>query len=170
MSELEQATKPWREFLKEMTQKEIGKAIKSGYRKTANKAAKLVREEMHRSGLKVKGDVKSLDKSVRVRIYPKGGGFLVTTKPRGKQGVHRNRFGKLKPVAMWASEGTTDRYLRRRFKKRNGKPGTGYRGAMRNYGFVDKATTQAFGVVEQDLGKELETAVMKAAKKAGLTD
>ena len=47
-----------------------------------------------------------LKKDIRLRVYPKGGGFMITVKQHGKQGYHVNRFGLQKPVLMWTEEGT----------------------------------------------------------------
>ena len=54
-----------------------------------------------------------LKKDIRLRVYPKGGGFMITVKQHGKQGYHVNRFGLQKPVLMWAEEGTKVRYVRK---------------------------------------------------------
>lgn len=168
--------RPFRELLEGLSRKEIAKAVKAGYRKTANLAAKEVRDELHRSSLKVKGDRRSLDKSIRVRVFPKGGGFMVTTKPRGKQGFHVNRFGKEKPVAMWAAEGTEERYVRRqkyrslvwrqRWWNYHGDGSVSRRGRMPRYDFVDRATPRALRLVEEELGKQVEAALTKAKRKA----
>lgn len=167
--------RPFRVLMEGLSRKEIGKAVKSGYRKTANLAAKEVRDEMHRSGLKVLGDRRSLDRSVRVRVFPRGGGFLVTTKPRGRQGFHKNRYGKEKPVAMWAAEGTVQRFVRRKgfisllwrqrgFSYRGGGSLL-RRGQMPRYDFVDRATPRALLIVETELGKQVEAALVKVKRK-----
>jgi hypothetical protein len=161
------------EVLSCFDQREIRKALRSGYRKVGNKAAKLVREASH-SRIRVLGDRRSWDKSIRVRVYPKGGGFVITTKFHGKQGFHRNRFGLEKPIVMWAAEGTVERYVRRNkgmsllWRQRYFSGGLPRRGRMPRYGFVDATTGQTYMLVEAELFKELDAAVTKRAEKLGV--
>lgn len=113
---------------------------------------------------------------------------------RGRKGLsmHANRrHGKMRrdgsindrmfPILQWAEEGTRRRYSgrgkwRTTYSKggRKAKPRKSryrvsgiYRGAMRPYRFMEKATPQMFRSVEAGLFPELEKAVRRQAEKAG---
>ena len=88
-------------------------------------------------------DAGKLAKGVRVRVYPRGGGFMITVKPHGKSGYIKNRHGLEKPVLMWAAEGTKQRYPRRFIKEIGWK------------------------IVEEEIGMAIENATMKRAAKLG---
>lgn len=171
---MEDYEKMFGEVLSCFDRRDIRAALRSGYRKVANKGAKIVRDAS-RQRIKIRGDRRSWDKSIRVYVYSKGGGFVITTKFHGKQGFHRNRCGKEKPVVMWAAEGTVERYVRGKgvrslLWRRKGFTGSGLprRGRMPNYGFVDATTPQVYTMVENDLYKELNQAVNKRAAKLGM--
>lgn len=142
------------------------------------------------------GDIADWDKGIRSHIYSRGGGFLITVKAHraskkqmaegdpGK-GMHRNRRGFFKPVLMWAEEGTN--YRQRGGKKvriKHGIYGSHRSGKTRywteairkdgiptkrmpSYRFLEKATPEMNRTVETDLGKEVNVAVEKVAKKCG---
>ena len=99
-----------------------------------------------------------LKKDIRLRVYPKGGGFMITVKQHGKQGYHVNRFGLQKPVLMWAEEGTKVRYVRKGggqvAQTADGKWRTlgRRRGQMPAYHFLDSVEAQGASIVERDIG------------------
>lgn len=94
---------------------------------------------------------------------------MVNTVPRGTKGFHRNRFGKEKPVLMWAADGTKDRWSRKSYNSRKYKViRKKNMGRMTRYEYVTKAERPATEHVERNLLKKVDEAVLKAAKKAGL--
>ena len=112
-----------------------------------------------------------LRKDIRLRIYPRGGGFMITVKPHGKQGYHTNRKGFQKPVLMWAEEGTRYRFPRKGSyvaKTQRGFLRVSHMGKMPAYHFLDAAERTAPGIIESDIGSALETSVMSRARRSGL--
>lgn len=146
----------------ELGAKKLTRTFKTAYRREAKKVVEIVGSHIAAAsdlnGHPLGGDAARLAKSLRIRIYPKGGGFMVSVKPRGKQGFYTNRRGKDKPVLMWASEGTHGRYTRN---------GGHYRGYMGNYRFMEASLQEAQELVEQDVTKELDAALARAAAKLG---
>lgn len=124
--------------------------------------------------------------------------LTVQPKRGGKEtGYHANRrYGKTitrgprsgninqrkLPVLMFAEDGTRERNVGDRIGKssffsksrwsgnkvRNYKRSGHSTGKMKAYGFLEKTEPEGIRIVERDLAKDLEEAVMKAAKKAGL--
>jgi len=188
---IEYTGKEWNELLKGFSQKQLRNTLKRSYRKVGQSARKVAVAKLHASGLSVKGNQSDWDKGIRLHIYSKGGGFLITVKERhGKQekSMHTNRKGFKKPILMWAEDGTEMRYAKptkwhyvwsgsyklasrhggayRPRKKRVADAGL-KRGQMPKKEFLQQAEPGMFRVVETDLGKELETATVKVAKKCG---
>lgn len=149
----------WTELMKQMSSRELRKALKSGYRKAGNEALKIARQKLGETPLHVMGNSSDWKKGIRHYNYSKGGGFMATVKGRGKKSMHVNRHGKEKPVQMWAEEGTKPR------KKRHRGGRTGRMGA---YNFMRDSEAAMFRKVEEVLAPELEKAVYRAAQKAGL--
>lgn len=156
----------WKELMKRMSSKEIRKVVKRGYTAAGKEALKIARQSLATSGPKVFGNGTDWPKAIRQHNYSKGGGFMATVKPRGKRGFHNNRYGKEKPIVMWAEEGTKERKTR---GKGLFKTGSKSRGRMPAYGFLEKVEGQMFQKVESALLPSVEEAVRKAAAKAGLT-
>lgn len=135
------------------------KALRSAMRKEGNrlkkKAGSILSSKGLRHGVKV-------GKTLRVRVYPEryGAGFMVTAKPRGKQGYHKNTKGKEKPVAMWAEEGTVWRY-----KRKGKKPTTG---SMKPYKYLSDTEAKSSGEVENNLWEAFQNNLEKAIQKKNL--
>ncbi len=156
------------------------KAMKGAMRREANNVKKAAQEAMTASGVG-KGTKQQLRKSIYSRVYPDryGLGFMAGTVPHGKRGIHTNRQGQQKPVAMWADEGTASRRVGKRKRgwnilTRTGRKGRAYErsghstGRMPAYGFMKKAEEQTAQGVEDRLFRNLEQNVEKAARKQGL--
>ena len=156
--EATRAQATWTELMKQMSQRQLRNALKSGYRKANNEALKIARQKLGETSLHVMGNTGDWKRGVRGYIYSKGGGFMATVKGRGQKSMHVNRRGKEKPVLMWAEEGTKPR------KRRNG----GNSGHMRAYNFMRDSEAAMYRKVEEVLAPELEKAVYRAAQKAGL--
>lgn len=139
--------------------KEQRKALRSAMRREGNRLKKQAGQTLAANGLHHGVEV---GKTLIVRVYPDryGAGFMVTSKPRGKRGYYKNTRGKEKPVAMWATEGTTQRY-----KRGNKKPSTG---AMKRYHYLEDTENSAKHVVERRLWTDFEKNLQKALRKKGL--
>ena len=162
--------KEWQDLLRVFDKRDLKAAMKGAYRKVGNEVLKVARQKLAQSGM---AHASKLKKDIRLRVYPKGGGFMITVKPHGRQGFHTNRFGLQKPVLMWAEEGTKVRYVR----KGGGqvvKTGDGEwrtlgrrRGQMPAYHFLNGVEAGGAPIIERDIGARLEEAVLKRAAKMG---
>lgn len=168
--------------LRAMNARQLRNTLKSAYRKEVKKVREIVRTKASSSGL---AHGASVGRSVRGRVYPRGGGFMVTARPRGNRyvagsvarGYHKNRFGLWKPVALWASSGTDGRYTKDSAKRAVNLGGTGNpvlrsvgpkRGRMPSYGFMDAAESPSVALVERDMGKEILDAVNRRLEREGI--
>lgn len=97
---------------------------------------------------------------------------MVDARARGRRGAqYTNSAGAIKPVLMWATEGTAvrgrtnwDGHKGDGHKRRRGA----YRGRMPRYDIIDRAEAQSVHFVENDLQSEVESAACKRAQKMGL--
>lgn len=169
--------------MRAMSPRMVRNSLKSAYRKVAKKAKDVVVSKAASSGLEHGA---SVGRSVRVRIYPWGNGFMLTTKPHngGKntlgsvaKGYHKNRSGQWKPIALWANAGTKPRNIRTgkhvRVNFGNGVTGSWLtmgrgRGSMPAYSFMDKSNTEAVNVVGNDMFGEIVAAVNKRLEKEAI--
>lgn len=143
-----------------LSTKEARNSLRSALRKSAGRVKAVAVQQMKSRGLGA-GSTQKLSKSIRTRVYPQNRGFMVTVKPHGKKGYHRNRFGKEKPVLMWAEEGTKARFTRGRGGRRR------FTGSMRAYRFMQRAEDMTAATIEKDLFREYETQLHKRLKKKG---
>ena len=162
--------KEWDDLLKAFDKRDLRASLKGAYRSVGKEVLKMARGRLMQSGM---AHASKLRKDIRLRVYPKGGGFMITVKPHGKQGYHVNRFGLQKPVLMWAEEGTKVRYVRKGggqvAQTGDGKWRTlgRRRGQMPAYHFFDGVEAQGAPIIERDIGARLEEAVLKRARKMG---
>lgn len=160
-------SQPFKEVFEALDTTEQRKAMRSAIRRNVNKARKVVEAKMEATKLG-RGTNQRLSKSLRVRIYPDkyGLGAMITTKPRGKRGYHKNRFGKEKPVAMWAEDGTVKRTQRRKgfwgLKKGRNV------GAMPAYHFLRDSEEAATHVIEENLFHDFQKNLEKRLRKKNL--
>lgn len=169
----------WGALAKQLDTRQLRNALKQAYRREARKALAVARGKLRSSGLHVQGSRPDWEQGVRSRIYPRGGGFMVTVKGRasgrgGKEAsMHANRFyvrtGRRLPILQWAEEGTAERRTRpsRRARAKGAKASP--RGRMPAYRFMERATPQMFRSVEGGLAGEVEAAVRRVAAKAGFS-
>lgn len=129
-----------------------------------------------------KGTYRPVDKGIYVRVYPPryGTGFMVSTKPNGKKGIHVNRQLLKKPVLMWAEDGTRVRNVGRRvqsFFSKSRFTGKAIRhyvrgghstGAMKAYRFMEKTENSQAASVEGNLFAQFSSNLDKAARRRGL--
>ena len=126
------------------------------------------RDKLAQSGM---AHASKLKKDISLRVYPKGGGFMVDARARGRRGAqYVNSAGATKPVLMWATEGTAVRGRTNWDGKDNGhkRRRGAYRGRMPRYDIIDRAEAMSVSFVETDLQGEIEAATWRRAKKMGL--
>lgn len=155
-------TKPFSELLEAFDQKEQRKELRRAFTQEARRLKKSVAGSINVKHLGT-GTRQKVSKTIRTRVYPAkyGLGFMVTTKPFHGKGYHKNRYGKEKPVLMWAEDGTKPRYTRgRRGRKR-------YTGVMKAYRFMEQTEKRETGTVEQNLFEQYKKNLEKALKKKG---
>ena len=149
-------------------------ALKGGFRREANQVRKTAVNNLRSSGLRTDRD---LEKGIRAKVFKRTAGFRITIgtkrankKGKGAAGYHKNRFGKLKPVLIWAEMGTEARTTkskegsRRRADRKRAQHSTG---RMRRYGFMRKTLESVNGKVSDDLHKMVLESIEKTAKKYG---
>lgn len=162
--------KEWNELLQCFNKRDLKAAMKGAYRKTGNEILTIARQRLMSSGI---AHASKLKKGIRLRVYPRGGGFMISVKPHGKQGYHVNRFGLEKPVLMWAEEGTKVRYVRhggdQKVQTSVGQWRTlgRRRGQMPAYRFLDGIESQGVPVIEREMPQAIEDQVAKRAGKCG---
>jgi hypothetical protein len=171
--------KPFAEVFKALDMKTQRKALKGAVRKESNRLKRVAMEEVMSSDIG-KGTKEPLSKSLYSRVFPDryGLGALVSVRPHGKRkGYHVNRYGKEKPVLMWAESGTRMRNVGKKvdyFTSRNrytGKRTRNYirggasRGRMRKYEFLKHADEKAGGQTEENLFNEFKKNVYRAAER-----
>lgn len=146
----------------------IKNTLKRAYRAEGKKVRQTALQSLHSTSLSVEGNKSDWDKGVRLRIYSKGGGFMVSVKGTRGRSMHVTRSGREKPILMWAEGGTKQRKTKSKTKffKRIRKPHA--TGSMPAYNFLERVTPQSYQMVERDLFKEVEQAAYKVAVKAGM--
>ena len=160
--------KEWNELLQCFNKRDLKASLKGAYRTTGKEILAIARQRLMSSGI---AHASKLKKDIRLRVYPRGGGFMITVKPHGKQGYHVNRFGLEKPVVMWAEEGTKFRFPRKGAfvaKTDKGSIRITRMGKMPAYHFLGDVERYAPPIIEKDIGKALEDSVMKRASRLGL--
>lgn len=154
----------WDELLRAMDGRQIRNTLKVSYRRIGRQVLAIARARLASSGLANAARMRSC---VRLRVYSRGGGFMVTVRPHGKQGYYRRRQdGKEKPVVMWAEEGTKERY------RRHGAIGymaNSRTGRMPAYHFLNGLEQRGYTIIETSLPPELKQAVYDRAAKLGWT-
>lgn len=151
----------WDELLRAMGSRQIRNSLKVAYRRMGRQILAIARASLLSSGL---ANASRMRSGIRLRVYPRGGGFLVTVKPHGKRGFYRRpQDGKEKPVLMWAEEGTKARY------RRHGAVGSSRTGRMPAYHILDEANSRGKTIFETGINSELKRAVRERAAKLGWT-
>lgn len=166
----EDISKDFRALAKEMAVSHrglLGGALKRAYRAEAKKIRGMALRSFRAANVDVRGNRQDIEKGIRVRIFPRGGGFMLTLKPHKSNGagVHENRHyrrtGKKWPVLMWLEDGT-------RLRRKGRRGGYKSTGRVQGLGFIEGKREEMNRVFEADMAKELETAVTKVARKHGL--
>lgn len=90
-----------------LTELQKGKGIRAAVRAAGQKMRRAVVAEVRSRVSGAEGRRAVLEKGVRLIVYRKTAGFLVTVgESRGTgKGIHLNRYGKLRPVLRWLDTG-----------------------------------------------------------------
>lgn len=182
---------PFKEVFEALDLKEQRKAMKGAMRREGNRVkraavANLSSSPGGKGGRPLgAGTRQKVSRGIYVRTYPEryGTGFMASVKPHGRiRGVHQNRQGYLKPVLMWAEDGTRSRNVGRRKKSffsssrwsgakvRNYKRSGHSTGYMRGYHFLEKTERETADGVENRIFDDFRKNIDKAARKRGLLD
>lgn len=159
----------WTDLLRAMDARQIKSSLKAAYRRCGNLIRNVAYTDLQSKSIRNASKMKRL---IRVYVYPRGGGFMITVKPHGKQGYYTNHAGFQKPVLMWAQDGTEEREPRRdagfvaRFNDGNFRP-VKHMGMERVYNFLKGAEQQGSGIIERELPSEIEHAAIKRMEKEG---
>ena len=165
------------ELAKRMTKRQLRNVLKSATRAVAKRVRGVAVANLRSSGLRVKGNRADWERGVRSYVYPKGGGFLVTVKPHkgktGKEvGMHANRrfdkTGERLPILMWAEDGTGRRKTKSKTDWKGRPRKLHSTGVMPAKHFIEDGKPRMERIVQEDMGKAVEVAIGKMARKAGL--
>lgn len=151
----------------ELEPKRRRQALKGGLRRAANMVRKAAVVRL-RTSLKSNRD---LERGVRALVFKRVAGFRVTvgTGRRGES-IHTNRWGKKKPVLIWAEDGTQPRYRRsKRRALRLGSGRGGFSGSMPRLGFMADTSAEMGPKVTEILKDETVKSVRRIALKYGGT-
>ena len=165
------------ELAKKMTKRQLRNVLKSATRAVAKRVRGVAVANLRASGLRVKGNRSDWERGVRSYVYPKGGGFLVTVKPHkgkgGKEvGMHATRryhkTGERLPILMWAEDGSGPRKTKQPTDWKGRPRKLHSKGAMPAKHFIERGKPQMERIVQEDMGRAVEVAIDKMARKAGL--
>lgn len=176
--------RPFSDVFKALDLKEQRKAIRGALGKMSRRVQKVVLTRLLKCGIGP-GTIESLSKGVMARVYPSryGSGFMTRVSPIKKYDssvMHVNRYGKEKPVLMWAADGTklrhvtarTEEELNENYRKRgkvSGRDHYGHStGRMPKFDFMVKEEDGSISFVEKDLFADFQKNVLNAARKQGL--
>lgn len=169
MTEVRDRSRPFLEVFEALDPKAHRRALRSAMRREGNNLKRIAVAQIGSSGLG-KGSRAKVAKGVRVRTFPDryGAGFMLTVKPHGKKGYHKNRQGHEKPVLMWAEDGTRPRYTKSktRFFVRIRKGH--FTGRMKAYRFLKRTEDTGTPQVERGLFDTFRQNLDKEARKRGL--
>lgn len=156
-------------MLKELDFKYQKKAVQGGIRRELTRIRRTAVNNLRASGLRTDIDV---IRGVRAHTFKKTIGGEVTVKPRKyhETDYHLNRYGRRKPVLMWAEGGTAVRFTQPKqgTRKRASRLRESHTtGRMRRYGFMEKTERQVAGTVEREMEDEIRKNIVRVVKKHG---
>lgn len=149
------------ELLDHLTPRAVRNSLRGAFRAVAKTVRSSGRSSLSASSLSVRGQRGDWQRGVRTRIYSRGGGFMLTVKGVKGQSMHTNRFGKQKPILMWAEDGTGERRTRGGLRRAHST------GRMPRYGYIGRIESSLYSYVDGALGAELERCVNLQAAKLG---
>ena len=157
----------WRKLINMMNARQVRNVVKRSFRAVAKVVRATAVTSLASTPINVRGNRSDWKKGIRSRIYSRGGGFSITVKGVGGKSMHKNRRGLLKPILMWAEDGTAFRRTKGKGGKRSSTRQSQYTGRMPKYGFLERAEGRMYQQVESELFPKVEQATMTVAAKAG---
>lgn len=144
-------------MMSELTDKEIVRGLRNALRKEGRTVAKVAKDM-------VKSTVpagKKLAKGIVSGETRDKTGFIVkaTSSRKTGKGLHRNRYGQLKPILVWAEHGTSSRMTKGKSRKAHGT------GQMEAYGFMDKTRNQELPKSVERINQVFEQQVERIINK-----
>lgn len=155
-------------ILKALNARELRTLLKATYRKEGTKVKKLIASRAGNIG--IRDGERMARASLRVFAYTRGGGFMVTANPRGKQGLYKTRQDKKKPQSRWRYGHPLGMWLNSGSWK-TGERVTqlgGNRGRLYAYHFVENGEQDALLMVKNDVLAELQEQLKKRMGKMGI--
>lgn len=175
--------KTFSDTAKKLSPAQLAKAMRRGISREAHRIKRHAQENAMATA-RAKGlDVNdTFPQAVRAIVPKKLTGFVVTVVPTRTMGQYLTKKGKYKPIALWASDGTSARHThtlkvwgrkgphaRIMKRKRKGHP-TGRMLGRKGGGlkFIDRTERSEMPGVEGRMSNNIGDSVMRIAKKSGL--
>lgn len=175
--------KPFKDVYELLDLNDTRNAMRSSMRREAKRLRGVAVSKLRAYGPMTKKGKGDLADNILIRVYPKkyGTGFMLTVKGRnGKDPkiMHQTRRG-LKPIMMWAEDGTRDRRVGRRTKSKPGRSSFGKMlrryvrgghstGRMNRYAFLARTEAQEEGRIESNLFDVFQKNITRRAKRKKL--
>lgn len=161
---LPQLTVDLRAFAASLSAREIARPLRNALRKEARRLRREVVRQLRATGVHY---TPALGRTIRSGESRDARGVYTTVRasPRTNAGMHKNRRGHLKPVAMWLADGTAERITRggRRAPHPTGAISPGKYG-----GWLERAKKVHEPQAAAEFYKEIDRQVEKAAHSHGL--
>lgn len=155
-------------ILKALDSRELRALLRATYRREGAKVKQLIAGRTGNIG--IRDGSRMARSSLRVYTYSKGGGFMVTLKPRGKKGLYMTRQDKASPSARWRYGHPVGMWLNsgswktgERVTERGGN-----RGRLYAYNFLENGEADALRMVRADVYAELQRQLRKRMGKMGI--
>lgn len=169
MAEITYDDRRLQQLFAELEPKRRLQALKGAFRREANEVRKTAVNNL-RGKLRSNKD---LENGIRAIVFKRTAGFRVTIgtlKGKRTAGYHLNRQGLLKPVLIWAEEGTQERQTKS--KKGNARRASRLRashrtGRMPRFGFMQQTLSDVKNSVTDDLHTQVRQNVERIAQKYG---
>ena len=159
MGSIDRVNRNLSELMKELSDKELIRALRNTYRAEARKVKRVADRKVKASGWH---NAAKIAKTVRAKERKDLQGYIVAANPHGKKSMHLNRRGLLKPVAFWLDQGT-DNHGERETRKKGYK-----RGSTEGKHFIEaaeKAVPESMQRIEKELEKQVSKIVERKMNK-----
>ena len=147
-----------RQLFAELNSEHQKRVFRNAFRRGANKLRSQAVKNLRGS---IRSD-RDLEKGIRSIVFKQMVGFRVTVGTGKGKGFHKTRRGVLKPVLMWAEDGTGYRRTRGSAKRPSRVTGK-----MKRYGFLDRAKDQTMGEITSFVHQSVSEGIVKTSKKYG---
>lgn len=161
---ISQCTADLRAFAAQMTDKQLGRSLRNTLRKIARRTRQVALRNLRATGIHF---TPALGKTLRAGETRDARGIYVSARASKKTGtgMHRTQRGVLKPVLLWATDGTAPRETKG--SRRRAAHSTGRMPSERFGGWLDSAERSEAPHFESDMAAELNRQVERQAKKHG---